>query len=176
MEDDFGLRHSFWQYFSPKTWPRSTQLIAFLVFYALIIPIYLLIGIQPADAAVPSASLDIPSLSLHAEVADVAPSGTTLETPAYAVGRYQRHAGTTLLFAHSTTAFSSLSRLKLGATIDYSGARYLVTSISDLEISKINMSSLLETRPVDTIILMTCSGTPSAGKYPSRLIITAEKV
>ena len=177
MEETFSIQKSFWGNLNPLSWHNSTILGALLGFYALFLPAFIFIGLQPATATSVEASsestLDIPSLALSSSVVDVQLSGKTLPTPAYDIGRYSLYPSKIFLFGHSTTAFRDLEDITLGAEILYDSETFVVETIETLAVRDIDMSALLAPAPERTLVLMTCAGTESFGRYPERLIITA---
>ena len=180
MESEFSIQHSFWYYLNPVRWTKHSLCVAFIAFYALLIPAYFIIGFRPAtavaetDPSIYSDYIDIPSINLSSPIIDVDIQGTTLATPDYLVGRYISE-NSTFLFAHSITAFRDLHLASVDDTITYNSVNYHITSIVEMAKEDISMSDLLNgTNSANRLILMTCSGEEISGNYTHRLIITAE--
>lgn len=150
----------------------------FVGLYLLAFLIYLVIGLQPADAKNYSitSNLEIPSISLYSDVAALELNNNQLLTPDEIVGSYSRAKNKTLLIGHSTTVFSNLSSVKVGDEINYDEETYSVTQINIHEKNKIEMSKILAPAEEDTVIIMTCAGEVyDNGDATHRLIITAVK-
>lgn len=121
--------------------------------------------------------LDIPSVGLDIDVANISLTNGKLETPKYIVGSYSRHKNSTLLIGHSNTAFSSLTETKNGDQISYNGNIYNIYKAQIIKKSSIDMKELLSEKEEDTLILMTCFGEMySDGDASHRLIIFASRV
>ena len=134
---------------------------------------------QPAEAIQynVSGTLNIPSIGLSSGVTKIELKDGKLDTPSTIVGSYSRHKNTTLLIAHSNTAFSDLTNIVIGDTIDFSGNTYNIYKSQIIEKSTINMKELLSENEKDTIILMTCFGRMYPdGDASHRLIIFASRV
>lgn len=184
MESDFSIHHSFWYFLNPFVWTRRSLIVAFIAFYSIVIPAYFIIGFHPATAVsappsyahqapTTSVHLSIPSISLDEPIVDVPLTDSHLATPDYSVGRYVSSSGTTLLFAHSITAFRDLHLITSDDLISYAGTDYHVVGITTEPTEGISMQNLLDASE-DTLILMTCAGEKHRGNYTHRLIITAE--
>lgn len=149
----------------------------FLTFaYLLIVPIYIIVGLQPAIAADPASdqALIIPSLNLRSPVQKLTRVGNTLPTPNYLPGSYREQPNKTLLIGHSTTIFQNLHQLQTGAQITFADQTYRVTRIVTTPKQLISMLSILAAAKRPTLILMTCAGDPLGHQdYTHRLIITA---
>ena len=149
----------------------------FIFVYALAFLIYIVVGLQPADASsqyLISGKLVIPSIDLDSDVASLSLSGNRLDTPDEIVGSFSRRDNDTLLIAHSTTAFRRLNDLTIGNMIIYNDIKYYVTDTVVLQKSDVEMSKILQEEPVDTIKLMTCFGELyEDGDASHRLIVTA---
>lgn len=147
--------------------------------YVVAFLVYLFYGLQPAEATPiqADATLEIPSINLDIPVAKVQLVDHELETPDTIVGSFSNHHNKTLLFGHSTTAFSELKSINIDDSIYYNGEIYQVTQIDTLEKKDINMDEILSESPKDTLILMTCAGELlDGGDATHRLIIEAIKL
>ena len=183
--NNFSIQHSFWYYMNPIHWTRHSLLVSFIVFYSIISVAYFLIAVRPATAAeftteitktstsLASSHFSIPEAHIDSDIIDVKMVGSTLPTPDYLIGRYSAHDNTTLLFAHSVTAFSGLESVKVGMTFSYDNATYVVTDVATYPVADINMRTLLSASDTPTLILMTCAGEETISGFSHRLIITA---
>lgn len=149
----------------------------FIALYFIAFSIYIIIGLQPAEAIKSydiSGKLSIPSINLDADVTTLTLNEHRLDTPETIVGSYSKAQNKTLLIGHSTTVFADLERLKLNETINYNGSTYRITNIDMVPKSTINMDQLLSAADKDTIIIMTCAGQLYENSDSShRLLISA---
>ena len=156
------------------------------IFYAIAIPTFIVVGLQPADTAaevkaseIASAEeyLSIRSIGLETPVDRVYLKNNTLNAPEYIAGAYHAHANKTLVIGHSLTIFENLDRIRVGDQIDYEDGTYVVTSLETREKSAISMNEILKDEDEPTLILMTCAGERLSGvDFSHRLIVRAEKV
>ena len=149
---------------------------AFIGLYILAFAIYIIVGLQPAQATEheKTGEITIPSIGLRSETVGLELVGRKLETPDVLVGSYTKNENKTLLIGHSTTVFSELNRVQLKDKIIYDGRDYLVNKIETWKKELINMGRLLKAEEKDTIVLMTCAGELlGEGDATHRLIITA---
>ena len=146
--------------------------------FAILLPIYLFIGFQPASSLdlTRYPTLEIPQISLTTPVQPLSlTSDHELIAPAELAGSYSQTPSTTLLIGHSSTVFASLSQLALNTPLTYNHQTYRITSITTLAKADINMSQLLAPSDRPTLILMTCAGDPLPNQDAThRLIVTAE--
>ena len=148
----------------------------FVGMYVLAFAVYLIIGLQPAEAAnyVIASTLSIPDIGLNTDVAELYLTENGLETPDTIAGSYTKAENKTLLIGHSTTVFKNLDQVDLNDVIDYGGQAYKVVAIDMIPKVDIEMNELLATANRDTIVLMTCAGELlDGGDATHRLIITA---
>ncbi|MBR2997121.1 class F sortase [Candidatus Saccharibacteria bacterium] len=165
--------------FNPFNWSARTVKIAFAVFCAIFVPVYLIIGLQPATAADPTEfnydTLNIADINLIAPVKPITlNSEHRLVAPDTIAGAYSDSANKTLIIGHSSTIFATLHTAQVGDMIDYADSKYVITEITYQKVEDINMRDVLASTSRPTLVLMTCAGTPVDGNYPERLIITAE--
>ena len=149
---------------------------AFVGLYVLAFAVYLIIGLQPAEAvnSVASAELLIPQIGLTTDVVELELKENGLETPAKIAGSYTQAENKTLLIGHSTTVFENLYQVNLGDTINYDNQVYKIIAIDKVPKVDIEMDKILAGADRDTIILMTCAGELlDGGDATHRLIITA---
>ena len=149
----------------------------FVGLYVLFFVIYIVVGLQPAEATQSyeiSTTLNIPSINLNTDVANLKLESHKLETPSDIVGRFQRAENKTLLIGHSTTVFQNLDKLQIGEEVIYDGTIYYIYSSEVVEKTAIDMNELLAKTDQDTLVIMTCAGTNLGnGDATHRLIVTA---
>lgn len=153
---------------SPKT--------IFAGVYVVLLAIYIIVGLQPADAAQyeVAAELAIPAIGLETDVAELDLVNGELATPDTIAGSYAREENKTLLIGHSTTVFENLDAVRLGDEIVYDGKTYRVVAIDQVRKSEIRMSQVMAGAEKDTIIIMTCAGELlPGGDATHRLMIKA---
>ncbi len=151
----------------------------FIGLYILALIIYIVFGLQPVDATnyKIAAKLDIPSISLSSDVAELSLENNKINTPNEIVGSYSHANNKTLLIGHSTAIFKNLDQVDLGAIINYDDKIYKVIELETVIKPRIDMSELLSGEYMDTIVLMTCAGElVGDGDATHRLIITARVV
>ncbi|MBR3131956.1 sortase [Candidatus Saccharibacteria bacterium] len=150
----------------------------FIGLYVFAFLVYIIYGLTPVKAAdyEISTDLNIPSINLNSSVTTLRLENNKLNTPDTIVGRFQNHKNKTLLIGHSTTIFTDLNQIELGAEIFYDETNYKVTKIETLEKSDIRMEEILAESNQETIVLMTCAGELlEHGDATHRLIIEAVK-
>ena len=163
---------------SSDNWSRTQIRRGTLAFFALFLPVYVFLGLQPAPSAEAShyPTLSISSIDLETPVEPLQLEGSTLTAPADIAGSFSLYTSPTLIIGHSVTVFARLEQAALGAGITYDDATYVLVDRQILPKEQINMNQLLARRTTDTLILMTCAGQPLGGQdYTHRLILTAEK-
>ena len=149
------------------------------IFCAAVFTFCILKYFEPADAIqyVVSGRLEIPSIGLTSDVADVSLIDGKLDTPKTIVGSYSRHNNSTLLIGHSNTVFSELTNVKIGDSIKYNGKTYSIYKSQIIKKESIDMKELLAEKNTDTIVVMTCFGQMySNGDASHRMIIFASRV
>lgn len=150
----------------------------FAILYSVIFAIYIIVGLQPAEAAnyKVDAKLEIPSIGLDSDVTALKLEDHRLDTPDTIVGSYAGAKNKTLLIGHSTTVFSELNKMRVGDVVIYNGKTYRAISRVFRAKEEIKMTELLKEEKNDTLVLMTCAGELlEGGDATHRLIITAEK-
>ena len=163
---------------SSDNWSRTQIRRGTLAFFALFLPVYVFLGLQPAPSAEAShyPTLSISSIDLETPVEPLQLEGSTLTAPADIAGSFSLYTSPTLIIGHSATVFARLEQAALGAEITYDDATYVLVDRQILPKEQINMNQLLVRRTTGTLILMTCAGQPLGGQdYTHRLILTAEK-
>lgn len=166
-----------WENLNPLNWSNSEIKLFLGAFFAIMLPIYIFIGLQP----IPIASADslphltINSISLTTPVATVTLTDKhELIAPATIAGVYEAAENKLFIIGHSSTVFAKLDRAKVGDIITYDQHSYTIRELQTLQKSDINMSQILEATPQPTLIIMTCAGIPLPNQDAThRLIITA---
>ena len=146
------------------------------VVYVLAFAVYIIVGLQPAEATHYniSGNLTIPSIGLSSDITTLELSDHRLNTPDTIVGSYNKYANRTLLIGHSSTVFNNLHNVAVDDYIVYNNADYLVTDIKTLPKDKINMDLLLMPLKDESVVIMTCAGESIGEKDAThRLIVTA---
>lgn len=148
----------------------------FVGLYIMAFAAYIIIGLQPADAANYNVTgqLSIPSINLTSDVTEINLHDHKLDTPDTIVGSYSNTKHKTLLIGHSTTIFTELDQVHLKDQIIYNNQAYRVTSIDMIRKQTVNMSEILSETNQDTIVIMTCAGQLlGGGDATHRLMLTA---
>lgn len=145
-------------------------------FFAIMLPIYIFIGLQPvpiADAAsLPKLSID--SINLETPVTTSELINRELTVPDRIAGIYTNAENKLFILGHSSTVFKNLEQVQLHATIIYNDTSYTITSIETLAKSDISMLEILKPEVEETLVIMTCAGTPLPNQDAThRLIVTA---
>lgn len=144
--------------------------------YVLVAAIYLVVGLQPANAEgyEIASQISIPEIGLESDVAAVELAGKDLSTPELIVGSFAGAKNKTLLLGHSTTVFRELWKLRRGDEIIYDGRKYEVAKIEFLRKGQVRMSRILKDEAKETLVLMTCAGELlDGGDATHRLVLTA---
>lgn len=151
----------------------------FVGLYVLAVAIYIVIGLQPAEAVdyEISTRLTIPSISLVSAVTELELDQGNLATPDLIVGSYTQAQNKTLLIGHSTTVFEELDATRLGDIVNYREKSYQIIAKDVFRKSDINMDELLAGSEYDTLVIMTCAGQLlEGGDATHRLILTAVEI
>lgn len=120
--------------------------------------------------------LAIPSIDLVSGVTKLELKDHKLDTPDSIVGSFSNHQNKTLLVGHSTTIFSDLHQSKVGDRVIYNNTEYKIAKMEIFKKSDIDMTELLKSENVDTLVLMTCAGEPMGNTDAThRLIVTATR-
>lgn len=164
-----------WHNLNPLNW--SIREIEFFLgaFFAIMAPVFLFIGFQPAPVdATGYPTLAIPSINLETPVTTVELVDRELIAPATIAGIYTPHNTKQFIIGHSSTVFKNLHQTQVDDTFIYNNKTYKITKMETLPKSNIDMSVILQEEPINTIIIMTCAGTPLPHQDAThRLIITA---
>lgn len=144
--------------------------------YVLAALIYVVCGLQPADATnyEIATELTIPGIGLEADVTKLQLEEHELKTPDTIVGSFSNAEHKTLLIGHASTAFRKLAAAAVGEAVYYDEDKYVITEINVMAKESIDMSEVLAAAETDTLVMMTCAGEDlGGGDATHRLIITA---
>ena len=143
--------------------------------YVLTFLAYLVVGLQPAEAAKYDVSgrIEIPSIGLKSNVTKLKLEEHKLSTPDTIVGSYTQAHNKTLLIGHASSVFSDLNMLTVGEGIYYEDKEYVVQKIELYRKEDIDMEEILQGEDRDTIVVMTCAGEVYGADASHRLIVTA---
>ncbi len=165
-----------WENLNPLNWNNSEIKMFLGAFFAIMLPIYIFIGLQPvptADAA-SLPKLEIASIGLSTPVETVTLTDRQLIAPDKIAGVYTSAEHKIFILGHSSTVFKKLHQVQVGDTFAYDNVSYRITTIQTLPKSDIDMNEILQAEDRDTIIIMTCAGDPLPNQDAThRLIITA---
>lgn len=160
-----------------KKLPKSR--VIFIAFYAVFLAAYIIIGLQPAEAASYkiSSNISIPSINLTSGITKLTLENGQLSIPDDIIGEFYSSKKNVLLLGHSTSSFQNLENVKLEDIINYNDKTYRVSDIKIVEKESIKMTELLKSTGTSKLTLMTCAGTLLPNQDAThRLIITAIKI
>lgn len=170
------LKYFSWENLNPLNWSSREIKLFLTAFLAIMLPVYLFIGLQPAlpaDAA-SYPQLEISSINLKTPVAKVELVNRKLEAPTTIAGIYQGATNKLFIIGHSSTVFKKLHQVQVNDTIVYNNKPYRITKLQTLAKSDIDMGEILQAESQETIIIMTCAGEPLPNQDAThRLIVTA---
>ena len=155
---------------------RLSSKVVFTAVYFIAFAVYLVIGLQPAEATryIVSDQLSIPSIGLVSDVATLEVEEHELKTPDTIVGSYSNHKNKTLLTGHSTTVFTELKNVGLNSEIAYGDRIYRVVRREMIPKAEVDMDRILSEADQDTIVIMTCAGELfNDGDATHRFMLTA---
>lgn len=164
---------------NPFNWSHRAVRTFVVAFFAIVMPVYAYIGMQPVSSieAAHYPKLTIGSIDLDTPVAALEMVDHQLIAPAKIAGSYHPYDHKTLIIGHSSTVFTELSQVSLGDVISYADNTYQIDQIETVAKSEIDMSTILAPADTDTLILMTCAGEPLPDQDAThRLIVTAHRV
>ncbi len=168
-----------WENLNPFNWSNQEIKMFLGAFFAIMLPIYIFIGLQPIPTVNAGSlpRLEIPSIKLNTPVASLELTNHQLIAPETIAGIYESTENKLFIIGHSSTVFKKLDRVKVSETFVYENQTYQVQELKTLPKSDIRMSEILQAEDQPTIILMTCAGTPLPNQDAThRLIITATLV
>lgn len=166
--------------FSPFNWPNHVVQTISIAFFAIMLPVYIFIGLQPATATdftnYPHLTIGSISLDTPVEALALTEQGQ-LVSPDRIAGSFSNAKNKTLLIGHSSTVFQNLHHIDPSGQIIFNNETYSIVNIETLLKENIKMSEILAPTDQPTIVIMTCAG-ESLGQndFTHRLIITAVKV
>lgn len=176
--------HSFksccsWENLNPLNW-SNTEIKMFLgAFFAIMLPIYIFIGLQPIPNAEATSlpKLEIESINLTTPVATVELVDRQLIAPDHIAGIYNSAENKLFIIGHSSTVFKKLDQVHVDDIFSYDGITYQIQKLETIPKAEINMNKILKAEPEPTVIIMTCAGEPLADQDAThRLIITAKEI
>ncbi|MBQ2695144.1 sortase [Candidatus Saccharibacteria bacterium] len=146
--------------------------------YIVVFAIYLIIGLQPAEATsyTIDAQLMIPSIDLVSDVTALTLDKNKLNTPEDIVGSYNRNNNKTLLVGHSGAVFKNLNQVRAGDIIIYNDNEYIIYGREILKKEDVSMSLLLAPADIDTLAIMTCAGDMLPNQDATHRLIVMAKV
>lgn len=168
-----------WENLNPLNWSNREVKLFLSSFFAIMLPIYLFIGFQPAPIANASSlpKLEISSIALETPVTAVTLVEHEFVVPSHIAGYYTEAENKIFIMGHSSTVFKNLDEVSIGDQIVYRGEKYVIQNIETLPKAEISMSKILQAEEQPTIIMMTCAGNPLPNQDAThRLIVTATKV
>lgn len=163
---------------NPLRWSGRTLRVFFASLFIILAPVYFFSGIQPVSSieAASYPELNIPSIDLSTPVAPLEMTDHQLIAPATIAGSYSQAEHKQFIIGHSSTVFQNLENVQMYQRLSYNNTEYTITTIETLEKSAIDMNAILAPADADTLVIMTCAGTPLPNQDAShRLIVTAER-
>lgn len=164
---------------NPFHWSKRTVRVFTALFFMVMLPVYLFIGVQPAISINHAdwPELSIASVHLTTPVEPLELVDHQLTAPDRIAGSYSQHENKTLLIGHSSSIFNNLNQLQNGQEIVYNGTTYITRSIETVPKAEIDMADLLSASEVPTLVLMTCAGEPLPNQDAThRLTVIAEQI
>lgn len=165
-----------WENLNPLNWSNSEIKMFLSSFFAIMLPIYIFIGLQPVPIANADSlpRLTISSIGLNTPVTTIELANRQLIAPDTIAGVYPSAENKLFIIGHSSTVFQKLDQVKVGDVFIYNNTTYQVKSLETLPKSDISMSQILQPEAEPTLIIMTCAGDPLPDQDAThRLIITA---
>jgi len=167
-----------WENLNPLNWSNREIKLFLSAFFAIMLPIYLFIGFQPAPIVNASSlpKLEISSIALETPVTAVTLVEHEFIVPAQIAGYYTEAENKIFIMGHSSTVFKNLDKISTGDAITYREEKYIVQAVETLPKADISMSKILQAEEEETLIIMTCAGEPLPNQDAThRLIVTAIK-
>lgn len=171
-------QHLSWRNLNPFNWSVSEIKWFLGSFFAVMLPVFFFIGLQPIPVDAASLpQLQMPSIELETPVATIELVDRQLEAPATIAGVYSQAENKLFIIGHSSTVFKNLHKLQINDTFTYDSKTYLVKQIETLAKPDISMNQILQAEAQETIVIMTCAGDPLPNQDAThRLIVTATLV
>lgn len=163
---------------NPLRWSGRTLRVFFVALFVVLAPFYFFSGIQPVSSieATSYPELRIPNIELSTPVAPLEMTEHQLIAPATIAGSYSQAENKQFIIGHSSTVFHELDQSALYQHIYYNDVEYTITRVETLKKADVDMDAILAPANVDTLVIMTCAGTPLPEQDAThRLIITAER-
>lgn len=163
---------------NPLRWSSRTLRTFFVMLFMILAPFYFFSGIQPVSSieAASYPELSIPDINLATPVAPLEMTERQLIAPATIAGSYSQAENKQFIIGHSSTVFQNLDQSALYQHIYYNDTEYTITAIETLRKADVDMDAILSATDVDTLVIMTCAGTPLPDQDAThRLVITAER-
>lgn len=163
---------------NPLHWSGRTLRVFFVMLFMILAPFYFFSGIQPVSSieATSYPELSIPDIGLSTPVAPLEMTEHKLIAPATIAGSYSQATNKQFIIGHSSTVFQDLNQSALYQHLYYNETEYTITAIETLVKADVNMDAVLAAADIDTLVIMTCAGTPLPEQDAThRLIITAER-
>lgn len=167
-----------WENLNPFNWENGEIKMFLMSFFAIMLPIYIFIGLQPAPVANASSlpQLNIPSINLATPVTPVNVVEHEFIVPSQIAGFYTQAENKIFIMGHSSTVFKNLEHVQVGDILNYNGTTYIIQKTETLPKANISMNQILQAEKEETLIIMTCAGQPLANQDAThRLIITATR-
>lgn len=168
-----------WEDLNPLNWTNSEIKMFLSAFFAIMLPVYIFIGLQPIPNAEAASlpKLEIKSISLATPVAPIQLKDRRLIAPNHIAGIYSNAENKLFIIGHSSTVFKKLDQVHIGDTFSYNDITYRIQKLETIPKTEISMSEILQAESEPTIIIMTCAGEPLANQDAThRLIVTATKI
>lgn len=167
-----------WENINPLNWSTSEIKMFLVVYLAIMLPTYIMVGLSPAPVANAAnlPKMEISSINLETPVAAVELVDHQLVAPDRIAGVYHAAEHKIFIIGHSSTVFKKLDQVRVDNLIKYDDTQYIVRNLKTLPKSEISMNEILQPETEDTLIIMTCAGEPLANQDAThRLIITATR-
>lgn len=152
--------------------------VSLAALFLVLMPIYAFVSMQPASSVDMSGYpvLSLPGIELETPVEKLSLDDHRLIAPPNIAGSYTQNDHKTLIIGHSSTVFEHLDNVRTGQVLTYDGYDYAIQSVETVAKPNIDMAEVLAATPVDTIVIMTCAGTPLPDQDAThRLLVTATR-
>lgn len=167
-----------WENLNPLNWSNAEIKLFLGAFFAIMLPIYIFIGLQP----IPTASadglprLEISSIDLNTPVVGIELKDRQLIAPDTIAGVYTSAKNKLFIIGHSSTVFKKLNQVQIGEVFTYNGKLYRIQKTDTLLKADISMGEILQAEDQETLIIMTCAGTSLPNQDAThRFIVTATR-
>lgn len=163
---------------NPFRWSKRAMRVSLAALFLVLMPIYAFVSMQPASSVDMSGYpvLSLPGIDLETPVEKLSLDDRRLIAPPNIAGSYTQNDYKTLIIGHSSTVFENLENVRTGQILTYDGYDYAIQSVETVAKPNIDMAEVLAAAPVDTIVIMTCAGTPLPDQDAThRLLVTATR-